>query len=121
MSDAALDPRSFRRDGRPLHPAPDPGRVSSGVAPDPAAEPAFGEFPGRPVDLHRARCLMPGLWSEVVRANFRRPVDVAYFFDCDERTARNWWEGVSAPRAEVVILAAARIPGALPHLLRVAA
>lgn len=107
---------------RPLkHPAPTLARVSSGVAPDPAPGPASGEFPGRPVDLHRARCLMPGLWSEFVRANFRRPVDVAYFFDCDERTARNWWEGTSAPRAEVVILAAARIPGALPHLLRVAA
>lgn len=41
--------------------------------------------------------------------------------DVDEKTARLWWEGVSAPRAHVLALVIAQYPAAAGYLLPEAA
>ena len=95
----------------------------------PCAKPATGgpalssgEFSGgTPIDLHAIRRMMPDRWSAFLHAHFRDRVHVAYFFGVDERTARNWWDGIGAPRCEVVLAVVARCPGAVVALMPEAA
>jgi len=49
--------------------------------------------------------------------NFQNPVHVAFMFGVSDRTARNWWEGVSAPRAEFALAACKHVPGAAEFLM----
>ena len=67
---------------------------------------------GRAVDLHRYRALFPQRWSAFLRAHFRDPVHAAYFFNVDEKTARNWFEGVTGPQGWAVARAIAAVPTA---------
>lgn len=73
-----------------------------------SAEPAVssgdcaGFGAGVPVDLHRFKTVFPDRWAAFLKAHWRNSVDVAHFFDVDEKTARNWMEGVSAPRGALV-------------------
>lgn len=73
------------------------------------------------VDLDGMRRQFPARWSAFLRAHFAGPLHVAVVFGVDERAARNWWEGVTAPRAEAAIAAVAAYPQALPLFLGVAA
>jgi hypothetical protein len=57
-----------------------------------------GILSGRRVDLDGMRRKTPGRWSEFIRAHFADPVAVAYFFNVDEKSARNWWNGRNEPR-----------------------
>ncbi|WRH62072.1 MAG: hypothetical protein RSE12_17120 [Fuscovulum sp.] len=57
-----------------------------------------GILSGRRVDLDGMRRRTPGKWSAFIRAHFRDPVAVAYFFNVDEKSARNWWHGRNEPR-----------------------
>lgn len=87
--------------------------------------PSSGTFAGlssgRPVDLHRYRTVFPDRWAAFLKAHFRDSVTVAYFFGVNEKTARLWMEGVTAPRAEVVLALAERAPSIIPYLLSEAA
>lgn len=74
------------------------------------APPATGDFSdapsvnlseilsGRRVDLDGMRRKTPSRWSAFIRAHFADPVAVAYFFNVDEKSARNWWHGRNEPR-----------------------
>jgi hypothetical protein len=73
------------------------------------------------VDLDGMRRQFPARWAAFLRAHFQGPLHVAMVFSVDERAARNWWEGVTAPRAEAAIAAVAAYPQALPLFLGVAA
>lgn len=92
-------------------PAPSSGR---------AAAEAAGEYSGRPFDLHRYRRLFPDRWAAFLRAHFHDSVHVAYVFGVSDRTARNWWDGIGAPRAEMALAACKHIPGAAQYLTEAA-
>jgi hypothetical protein len=76
---------------------------------------------GTPVDLHRMRTVFPDRWAAFLKAHFRDSVSVAFFFSVNEKTARLWMEGTTAPRAEVVLSLIERAPSVLPFLLSEAA
>jgi hypothetical protein len=88
------------------------GGVSSGIG--------VGEFFGQPFDLHRYRVVFPDRWSAFLKAHFRDHIHAAFVFGVSERTARNWFEGVSAPRAEFALAACKHIPGAAAYLMEAA-
>ena len=88
------------------------GGVSSGFG--------AGYFSERPFDLHRYRVVFPDRWSAFLRAHFRDHIHAAFMFGVSERCARNWWEGVSAPRAEFALAACKHIPGAAEFLMEAA-
>jgi len=91
-------------------------RESSKVcAGKPSAE--FFGIGQRPFDLHRYRMLFPDRWMVFLHRNFRNPVHVAFMFGVSDRTARNWWDGVSAPRAEFALAACKHVPGAAEFLM----
>lgn len=83
--------------------------------------PSSGTFTGKPFDLHRFRTLFPGKWSDLIRRHFRSTVEVAYFFSVDEKTARNWWEGVTGPSGHAVAIAMKCLPGAMEVIFAEAA
>lgn len=88
------------------------GRVSPGT---------FSEmFSGRPCDPRAFQRVFPHRWQTFLKTHFRNSVEVAAFFDVDERTARLWLEGVSAPRGWAVSYACTSIPSAAGYLLAAA-
>ena len=80
------------------------------------ANSSSGTFTGKPFDLHHFRAVFPDQWSQLIRRHFRSTVEVAYFFSVDEKTARNWWEGVTGPSGHAVAIAIRCLPDAL-HIL----
>ena len=96
----------------PVNAATTPSAASSGVN--------GGQFSERPFDLHHYRTIFPDRWSTFLRAHFRDHVHAAYVFGVSERTARNWFEGISAPRAEFALAACKHIPGAAAYLMEAA-
>lgn len=99
-------------------PCPEP-RPEPGVGP--ATGPSVGQFPGVPFDLHHYRRVFPGRWAELLRAHFPSHLHAAVALGVTERAARGWWDGINAPRAEVVLGLIAARPEALGTLLRDAA
>ena len=84
------------------------------------AEPAdmsSGKFAGVPFDLHRFRTIFPRRWSGFLQQHFQSSAHVAAFFGMDDRTARHWLEGTTAPNGATALFAAATIPGALAELM----
>lgn len=73
-----------------------------------------------PFDMMRFKTVFPHLWADFLRAHFQSSVHVALFFGVDDRTARHWLEGTTAPCGATAILAVARIPGALAELMEAA-
>ncbi len=71
--------------------------------------------------MHRFRVVFPDRFSGLLKAHFRDTEHIAHFFGVKERTARDWVNGVSNPNGPSAIIACARIPGALAHLIGVAA
>lgn len=80
-----------------------------------------GTFTGKPFDLHRFRAVFPDQWSQLIKRHFRSTVEVAFFFSVDEKTARNWWEGVTGPSGHAVAIAVKMLPGALDVIFAEAA
>lgn len=80
-----------------------------------------GTLSGKPFDLHHFRAMFPDKWSALIRRHFRSTVEVAYFFSVDEKTARNWWEGVTGPSGHAVAIAMKCLPGAMDVLFAEAA
>lgn len=92
------------------------GGVSSGEC----AGGAAGEFFGQPFDLHHYRVMFPDRWAAFLKAHFRDHIHAAFVLGVSERTARNWFEGISAPRAEFALAACKHIPGAAEYLMEAA-
>lgn len=90
----------------------------------PAPGKSSGEFSaliaGRPCDPRAFQRVYPDRWHQFLRAHFRSATEIACFFDVDERTARLWLEGSTAPRGWVVSFAVMAIPSAAPFLLEAA-
>ena len=99
------------------HPATTTLAPSPGTAPDSLV----GLLSGRPCDPMAFRRLYPDRWSAFLHAQFRSPLEVAVFFSVNEKTARQWWEGVTGPQGWASAYAVAAIPGAAAELLRRAA
>lgn len=76
-----------------------------------------GDCSARPFDIHGLRRSCPIQWGKLCRIHFRNADDVARFFNTDEKTGRNWFEGKHAPSAAFVIHAVASFPDALAVLL----
>lgn len=82
----------------------------------PCASPSIGEVSPRPVDMHGLRRVLPQRWGELCRRHFRNSLELAVFFDTDEKTARNWLNDKHAPASAFVLRAVAAFPDALPCL-----
>lgn len=79
-----------------------------------------GLLAGRPCDPRAFRRLYPDRWSAFLRGHFRNSTEIAAFFDVDEKTARQWLNGVNAPQAWAASFAVISIPGAAANLLEAA-
>jgi len=76
---------------------------------------AAGVSPGiysRRCDPHAIRRKFPEKWMGFLRAHFRDPVEVAYVFSVDEKTARHWWHGTTGPQGWAVEFAHQQFPDA---------
>lgn len=91
---------------------PDESGVSSGAYSD--------IFSGRPCDPRAFQRVYPDRWHGFLKAHFRNSVEVAAFFDVNEKTARLWLEGCNAPRGWAVAYAVTRLPSAAKYLLEAA-
>lgn len=80
-----------------------------------------GKFAERPFDMMRFKAVFPTRWASFLRAHFQNSTHVAFFFGCDDRTARHWLDGTTAPSGPVAIVACARIDGAIQFLMGEAA
>lgn len=85
------------------------------------ADKSSGIYSGRPCDPRAFQRVYPDHWHEFLKAHFRNSVEVAAFFDVNEKTARLWLEGCNAPRGWAVAYAVTRLPSAAKYLLEVAA
>jgi hypothetical protein len=83
--------------------------TAPGEAPSPgdAAGARSGECSGRPVDLDALRRFAPECWSRFLRDHFRCATEVAFVFDVDEKTARNWWHGSTGANMRALLHAQA--------------
>jgi hypothetical protein len=79
-----------------------------------------GLLSGRPCDPRAFRRVYPDRWAKFLRSHFRNSLEIAVFFDVDEKTARQWLNGVNAPQAWVVSFAVVSIPGAVAALMEAA-
>jgi hypothetical protein len=75
-----------------------------------------GKSPASNPDPRRYRSLYPDKWHGFLHAHFRDAMHVAYSFGVSERSARDWWEGVSTSQGWAVAYAIENIPGAAEHL-----
>jgi len=68
------------------------------------------------LDRYRMQVIAAEIWSDWLHADFRRPEDVASFFGVRNSTAWNWWNAISRPTADKVMIAALECSGFLEHL-----
>ena len=68
-------------------------------------------------DPHRVHRDFPARWSAYVRANYAGLLDVQLAFNVSEKTARNWWKGVSGANGGHVAIAVRRHPVAAHRML----
>ena len=78
----------------------------------PETSPGIGAeiHPGKPFDMDRFRAVFPDIWADFLRRHFRDKEHIAYFFDTDERTARNWLSGLNAPTGPRAVAAVLQFP-----------
>jgi len=79
-----------------------------------------GLLSGRPCDPQAFRRVYPDRWAGFLATHFRNSTEVAVFFDVDEKTARQWLNGVNAPQGWAASFVMASIPGAAEYLLEAA-
>lgn len=77
---------------------------------------ALGFPAGHSPDPRRYRALYPEKWHSFLRAHFRDAMQVGFFFGVSERTARDWFEGVTRSQGWAVAYAVETIPGAAEYL-----
>lgn len=77
---------------------------------------ASGKPAGNSPDPRRYRALYPDRWHNFLHAHFRDAQQVGYFFGVSERTARDWWEGVTRSQGWAVAYAIETIPTAAQFL-----
>jgi len=73
------------------------------------------------LDRYRMQVIAAEIWSDWLRGAFRRPEDVAGFFEVRNSTAWNWWNGTTRPTADKVMIATLECHGFLDHLAAVVA
>ena len=73
------------------------------------------------LDRYRMQVIAAEIWSDWLRGAFRRPEDVAGYFEVRNSTAWNWWNGTTRPTADKVMIATLECPGFLDHLAAVVA
>lgn len=104
-----------------MTPRRDPAPATAPASAGTGADSLVGLLSGRPCDPMAFRRLYPDRWSAFLRVQFRSALEVAVFFSVNEKTARQWWEGVTGPQGWASAYAVAAIPGARAALLRDAA
>lgn len=79
-----------------------------------------GLLSGRPCDPRAFRRIYPHRWASFLAMHFRNSIEVAAFFDVDEKTARQWLNGVNAPQGWAASYLMASVPGACEYLTEAA-
>lgn len=82
------------------------------VLPETVNAPSAGVPSGNSPDPRRYRALYPDKWHMFLHSHFRDSLHVGFFFGVSERTARDWWEGVTTSQGWAVAYAIDTIPGA---------
>lgn len=68
--------------------------------------------------LRRFRDQAPARWQAFLHAHFSGPGEVSFFFDVDEKSGRNWWNGVGRPTVDRALYAEMTYPdGYRAHML----
>ena len=68
--------------------------------------------------LRRFRDQAPARWRAFLHAHFSGPGEVSFFFDVDEKSGRNWWNGVGRPTVDRALYAEMAYPeGYRAHML----
>ncbi|MCK9544917.1 MAG: hypothetical protein M0R03_23120 [Novosphingobium sp.] len=107
-----------------MKPAPSfrSSRLSSTLAESDTVQPSVspgsfaGLIAGRPCDPRAFQRVYPDRWRAFLRSHFRSSTEVAAFFSVDEKTARQWLEGVTGPRGWAVSFAVMAVPTAAAFL-----
>lgn len=101
------------------------GQVGSSVSPSltkinsPDAALSHGVFPA---DLHGLRRRLPNEWAGFLRQHFNADVRlIRAFFDCDERTARDWLSGRHGVNGAPLLMLVRKVPAARAFFLGEAA
>ncbi|MFC0160864.1 hypothetical protein CDZ97_10265 [Mameliella alba] len=85
--------------------------------------PSSGDFSGeysgsRESILRQFRDQTPARWMSFLHAHFSGAQEVSAFFDVDEKTGRNWWNGVGRPTVDKALYAQMSFPGGFQdHML----
>lgn len=80
-----------------------------------AANPSSGAFPA---DLHGIRRRLPDEWAGFLRQHFNSDVRlIRAFFDCDERTARDWLSGRHGVNGAPLLKLVRQVPAARAFFL----
>ena len=66
-----------------------------------------GASPGKFAEARNFRAAWNATWAEFCVENFQSSAHLAHVFNVDERTARNWREGLNAPAGWAVAFALA--------------
>lgn len=75
-----------------------------------------------PADLHGLRRRLPDEWAGFLRQHFNADVQlIRAFFDCDERTARNWLSGRHGVNGAPLLKLVRQVPAARAFFLGEAA
>jgi hypothetical protein len=95
------------------HHAPQMQETSVGIGPD--------IYAGKPFDMDRFRIVFPNVWADFLRRHFRDKEHVAFFFDVDERCARNWLSGLNSPTGPRAVAAVLQFPDLRARLMEAVA
>lgn len=75
-----------------------------------------------PADLHGLRRRLPNEWAGFLRQHFNSDVRlIRAFFDCDERTARDWLSGRHGVNGAPLLMLVRKVPAARAFFLGEAA
>ncbi len=73
------------------------------------------------VSVDKLQRAFPAIFAKWLREHFRDKEHVAYFFDRDERTARNWLSGLNCPSGPVAVAVILQFPDLRARLLEAVA
>lgn len=77
-----------------------------------------GERSGsRAAILRQFRDQAPARWMAFLHAHFSGSTEVSAFFDVDEKTGRNWWNGVGRPSVDKTMYAQVIYPDAFTRYM----
>lgn len=100
-------------------PSSQPAPAAPPVSPGECSGPVSGARSGAAHDILRQfRDETPARWQSFLQGHFASGLEVSLFFNVDEKTGRNWWNGVGRPALDKALYAELSFPdGYRAHML----